>query len=70
MIGVARHTDRHDDTGIEIMPGVVVVDLAIADVSTLSPSMLRAAFNEAEVQAAEEAMDVEDVLGDLDLNPL
>jgi len=59
-----------DDDGIEILPGAVVVDMTVVDVRTLSVGDLRDAFDEAEAQAAEAELGPEDILGDLDLNPL
>jgi hypothetical protein len=67
---MAQHTDRRDGTGIEIGPGVVVVDLAAVDLSTLTPQAFREAFSEAAAQQQDDELDVEDVLGDLDLSPL
>lgn len=59
-----------DGTGMEIIPGAVVVDLARTNARSITVSALREAFEEAERQAAEEALDPEDVLGDLDFSPL
>lgn len=59
-----------DDTGIDILPGVVCVDLAVADVSTMTVDDLREAMSEAEAQGFLSDLDAEELLGDLDINPL
>lgn len=59
-----------NDDGIEILPGAVVVDMSVVDVHSLSVEDLRDAFDEAGAQAVEAELGPEDILGDLDLNPL
>lgn len=59
-----------DDTGVEILPGVVCVDLTIANVSAMTVSDLREAMTEAEAQERASHLDAEELLGDLDINPL
>jgi len=59
-----------DDTGIEIAPGVVLVDLTVADISSMTADDLRAAMDEAEAQEHASNLAAEELLGDLDLNPL
>lgn len=58
------------DTGVEIGPGVVVVDMSVAPAHALTPAALRAAFEESEAQAVLDALHPEEVLGDLDISPL
>lgn len=72
MAAQASHNTRTDpgDTGVEILPGVVSVDLTIANVNALTVADLREAMNEAEAQANESELEAEDVLGGLDTNPL
>lgn len=60
----------NDGGGIEIVPGAVVVDLNAVDLDTLSADDLRDAFEESEAQERDGELDAEDLLGDLDLNPL
>ncbi len=56
--------------GIEIGPGVVVVDLRVSRPDTITPDDLRDAFAEALAQADEADLSPLDQLGDLDIHPL
>jgi hypothetical protein len=58
------------DTGIGILPGVVCVDLTVANAQTITVTDLREAFDEATAQDAQSNLDASEVLGDLDLHPL
>ncbi|MCI4659643.1 hypothetical protein [Cryobacterium zhongshanensis] len=66
----ARHTSADDDTGIEILPGLVCVDLTVADVSALTVGALGDALAEADAQEHASSLEATELLGDLDLNPL
>jgi len=63
-------TTDHDGPGITILPGAVVVDMAAVDVLALTPADLREAFDESAAQLAEAELSAEDLLGNLDINPL
>lgn len=65
------HRDLGDDSAaVEILPGAVIVGLATVDLASLTADELRDAFAEAQAQGDEAALDVEDLLGDLDISPL
>jgi hypothetical protein len=65
-----RRTNRDDrDTGIEILPGVVSVDLTVADVGRMTVDDLREAMEEAAAQENEADLDPEEILGGLDISP-
>jgi hypothetical protein len=71
MLAHQRHiTTDADDTGIDILPGVVCVDLTIANAGTLTVADLRAAMDEASAQEHASNQEAEEFLGDLDINPL
>ena len=59
-----------EDTGLDIQPGVVLVDLDVVDLSTLTVTDLREAMDEATAQEDAEAITADEILGDLDINPL
>lgn len=69
MAAPARRTSTND-TGIEILPGIVCVDLAVADVRALTVDDLREAMTEADAQEHASNQEATELLGDLDLNPL
>ncbi|MFF2053830.1 hypothetical protein ACFVU2_19655 [Leifsonia sp. NPDC058194] len=59
-----------DSAAVEILPGAVIIDLATVDLASLTADELRDAFVEAQAQGDEAELEVEDLLGDLDLSPL
>ena len=63
-------TRLSNDTGIDIRPGVVCVNLAIADVGAMTVTDLRDAMDEALAQELESNLDAEELLGDFNINPL
>lgn len=70
LAGEYRAAIDTDDTGMEILPGVVCVDLAVVDLDTMTVDDLRDAMAEANAQGAEADLDHEQLLGDFDINPL
>lgn len=59
-----------DGAGIEILPGVVCVDLTVIDPGAITVDDLRDAMAEATAQEGQATLVPEELLGDFDINPL